>query len=480
MEFIKQHKKAFTIGAILYALTFLLIVLTVNTDKVNAWLGSLFVIFRPVLIGLVVAYLCNPFFRFYERKLFVAVRPGSLRRAIALLFTYLTLFAIVGVLLMLILPQLIESIAGFLDNLDDYLQKTTGELNKVILWLNERLPKNDLGEGLLSPIPSSLSKSYIDELFKALRLESINWSDIFSPGFLGSIFNVASNVFSILTDTLFGFFISLYLLVSKEKRYAQLMRARRAFLSDEINAALTRFFTTVDRSFGSFFKGKLIDSAIVGVLVYLVISLFNVPYAILIASLVAITDIIPVIGPFIGVLPSAVIIILTDPPKVIPFVLAILVIQQIDGNIIAPKILGEHTGVSSLCVIIAITTMGAIWGFVGMLLGVPLFATILELGSTYLDNRLKKKGLPSETKYYTSDTPEQSAAAAAEAPQGTEPAAPARRYGMARESLSPEEKQQLIAYAKAQKHRLFSEDPEKILEQYAPTETTETSENAQS
>ena len=122
----------------------------------------------------------------------------------------------------------------------------------------------------------------------------------------------------------------------------------------------------------------------------------DVPYALLISVIIGITDIVPVVGPWVGVIPSAVIIILTDPIKVIPFLLAILIVQQIDGNIIAPKILGENTGVSSLCVMIAITVMGAIWGLAGMVLGVPLFATIIELVNEFLNKRLEKKGLSTE------------------------------------------------------------------------------------
>ena len=126
----------------------------------------------------------------------------------------------------------------------------------------------------------------------------------------------------------------------------------------------------------------------------------GVPYEILIAVIIGITDVVPIVGPFIGVIPSAIIILLTDPSKVIPFLLCILIVQQIDGNIIAPKILGENTGVSSLCVIIAISVMGSLWGLVGMVIGVPLFATVLELTSEFLDKRLKKKGLSTDAESY--------------------------------------------------------------------------------
>ncbi len=473
MDLIQKHKKAFLIGTVIYAALLFLIVWTVNLQQVNAWLGNVLIILRPILIGLVLAYICNPFFRLYERRLLVNVKPAGLRRGLSLLLAYLSLFAILGVLLWMILPQLINSIVGFVTNFDVNVESAIGDVNRFILWLNGILPASADGDGMIPLIQADGFKDGFAQLLKSLNLENVDLLKLLSPDLIGSVVELAGDLFLIFTDTLFGFFISLYLLATKEKRYAQIMRARRAFLSDETNKTISHFIGTVEKSFGSFFRGKLIDSAIIGVLTYVVISLFDIPYAILIAAIVAITDIIPIIGPFIGVIPSAIIIVLTDPPKVIPFLITILVVQQIDGNIIAPKILGEHTGVSSLCVIIAITTMGTLWGFVGMLLGVPLFATILELGSSFLDEKLKKKGLPSETEYYATDslptdetdTPKKSAWRK-------------RRRDARSGSLTLEEKQQLNAYALAQKHRLFSENPDEVLDQFVTKkqETTECSE----
>ena len=210
------------------------------------------------------------------------------------------------------------------------------------------------------------------------------------------LFEYIEDAFFVITDIIFGLFISIYLLAGKERIYAQVMRTRKALFNQRINERITRVCDIADRSFGGFLRGKILDSTIVGVLVYIIISIMEVPYALLIAVLIGITDIVPVVGPFIGVIPSAVIILLTNPIKVIPFLLCILIVQQIDGNIIAPKILGENTGVSSLCVMIAITVMGAIWGLAGMVLGVPFFATIIELTNEFLNKRLQKKGLPTE------------------------------------------------------------------------------------
>ena len=175
-------------------------------------------------------------------------------------------------------------------------------------------------------------------------------------------------------------------------------------MNGKTNESITKFISIADSSFGGFLRGKLLDSCIVGVLVYIACLIFGIPYEILVAVIVGITDIVPVIGPFIGVIPTAVIILLTDPGKVIVFLISILVIQQIDGNIIAPKILGENTGVSSLCVLISILVMGDLLGLVGMVIAVPLFATVIELGKSWMDKRLTAKGLSGDLDdYYAED-----------------------------------------------------------------------------
>lgn len=384
-------KKYWLIGGGVFAALLFLVVLVSSLDSARTWFDSVLRVFRPLLIGLIVAYLLNPFFRFFENKLFRKISQPRVRRVISLTCSYLFLLSVFVVLVLLIVPQLVQSILDFVDDAESYLTIAIDSVNSLIRSINTNL----LQSVTSNPIPyldAAFIKNAFFEFIKSVDLKGklINFLTFDS---ILALLGIVRNVFSIFLDVIFGFFISLYLLNTKEKRYAQIMRYRRAFLNDTINAHITHFCKVADRSFGGFLEGKIIDSCIVGVLVYIAISIFNVPYAILIATVVAITDIVPVIGPFIGVVPSAVIVLLSDPSKVIPFVLCILVIQQIDGNILAPKILGENTGVSSLCVIIAIAIMGSLWGLAGMVLGVPLFATVLELANAFLDKRLKKKGI---------------------------------------------------------------------------------------
>lgn len=401
-EAMKRKKTLMALG--IYGGILLFLLLITNLDYFNSCITMIAMLFRPVLIGLVLAYLCNPFFRFYERRLFGKISQQGFRRGLSLLFTYATLVGIIAFLFILIVPQLIDSVTDFIDQSDDFLIKLGAMVNSFIDKVNAYLPKTPEGLGLIKPLNSDTVNATIHDLFESIRFDSDLILKLINTNNLSAVFKMAEGFVDLISDTLFGLFISLYLLSSKEKRYAQIMRWRRATFSDKVNEVITRVCTTADRSFGGFLKGKIFDSCIVGILVYFAISLIGVPYATLIAVIIAITDIVPVIGPFIGVIPSAVIILLTDPSKVIPFIICILVVQQIDGNILAPRILGEHTGVSSLCVMIAITTLGALWGLAGMVLGVPLFATVLELTSDYLNSRLQSKGLADANEIYYSTT----------------------------------------------------------------------------
>ncbi|MBR2020384.1 MAG: AI-2E family transporter [Clostridia bacterium] len=342
METTKQ-KKTLLLAVGIYAILFLVLLLISNFDALTGWLSRLLDLFRPLLIGLVVAYLCNPFFRFFERKLFVKIKPASLRRGISLFFTYLVVLLIIAILLMLIVPQLIQSIVDFIDDADANIDKTVSEVNNLIQMLNSRLSPKENGEPAIPLLNADRLKESASNFFKTVKLDSKELLKWLKPDLIFSAIDVAQALFKTVTDIIFGLFISLYLLQSKEKAYAQIIRLRKVLFSDETNVRITKVCQTADRSFGGFIKGKMLDSTMVGILVYFALLILDVPYEILIAVIIGVTDFVPVIGPFIGVIPSAIIILLTDPGKVIPFLLCILIVQKIDGNIIAPKILGENT-----------------------------------------------------------------------------------------------------------------------------------------
>ena len=392
------------IGIIVYAVLFLGLLLVINRTKLGTWMDSVLLLFRPILIGFALAYLLNPFFRFYERKLFYRMHPMGLRRGVALFLTYLTLFAIIGLLLLLILPSLYDSLRRFFYNYDSYVTSAVHQFNRVLENIEVFFDSIGIRQSFIKYLD-------IEEVRQTLSLAFFNYEKIIetfgkwmSSG-NGSIFGTVSSIVSVAADILFALFISLYLLSTKEQRYAQIMRLRRALFSDRVNAYITRLCTIADRSFGGFLEGKVVDSIIIGLMTYVAVLIFRIPYPALVATIVGVTNILPFFGPILGAIPTSVIVLLTEPSKVLTLLIIIVIIQQIDGNIIGPKILGNNTGVSSLCVLIAISVMGSVGGFVGMLLGVPLFATVLALTEERLTRRLRSRGLSSATEnYYPADS----------------------------------------------------------------------------
>jgi predicted PurR-regulated permease PerM len=212
--------------------------------------------------------------------------------------------------------------------------------------------------------------------------------------------NQASIMLSGATDVIFAIFISIYLLASKEKRYLQIMKLRNALFNEKTNQRITKVCTTANNLFGKFVEGRLLDSIIVGVLTYILLSVFQIPHALLIASSIAVWNIIPTVGFLIGFIPAFVLLLFTDAALVIPFTLIMFLIYQIDNNIISPRILGYNTGVTPLCVIIAICTMGAMFGLVGLVIAVPLFATLIDLADDLIHERLQHKRMPDDTENY--------------------------------------------------------------------------------
>ena len=452
-------------------LSFMALFAILHLDAINSFLDYLMFVLRPLTIGLVLAYLCNPIFRLFENKLFYGMRLKGMRRALSLLLTYIVLFLIFVILFLLIVPQLINSILDFLGNYQNYLVEAINSANEILATVNQIFSTD------IAPLEYESILHTVSGLLEQIEIQSFLES-LISFSTISSLLTTLGDVFYIFTDIILGIFISLYILNTKEKRYAQVMRLRRALFSDSFNARLTALCTTADRSFGGFLRGKTLDSTLVGIMVYIIISLMNVPYSLLIAVIIGITDIVPVIGPFIGVIPSAVIILLTDPIKVIPFLLCILVVQQIDGNIVAPKILGDNIGVSSLCVLISITIMGAIWGLLGMVLGVPLFATVLELGDKYLDKRLSQKGLyvPTESGDEGKKKPSKKDLKTEQLYEGID------RTAFGKGTLTEREKDALRAYKTAMEHGAMTSFDEETLAAFAsayhqqvpPTESTDT------
>lgn len=400
----KNYKKMLGIAIGAFAILLLAILLVANINALNKWCNSMLLLLRPILIGLALAYICNPIFRFLERKILYRVRPQGFRRVLSLTLTYIFVLLIVCLFFCLIFPQLIASLVSFFGNYESYLSSAISQINKLYAHINLLAEKFTGNETLIEYLNEQELIQKVADMFGNLKLKSAGLMEDLSDFDFKPIQAFFSNAISIVTDIIFGVFVSIYLLSTKEKRYAQIMKLRHAMFSDAANEHITRFCTALDKSFGGWVEGKLLDCLIIGVLAYIATSVFRIPYAILISTLIAVANIIPVIGPIIGAIPTSFILLLSAPAKLIPFLIIVLLLQQIDSNIITPKILGSNVGISSFCVLVAITSMGALWGPIGMILGVPLFASALTLADIYLTERLQKKGLPSGlANYYSND-----------------------------------------------------------------------------
>ena len=371
---------------------FLLLLTIAFYREIYAWIAIVGDILSPVILGLIFAYLLNPIFRFLERRVFYRIYPSAARRAISLLLTYIVAFSVIGLIVLLILPQLISTLMNFITNYQTYIDSAIAGINGVIASANSVIFDFFNVKNAMGYVDASIVTTLVDNILGELSEQ------------IPTITNKASLFISGATDVIFAIFISIYLLASKEKRYSQIMKFRNAIFSDKVNQRITKICTTANNLFGKFVEGRLLDSLIVGVLTYIVISIFRIPHALPIASTIAVWNIIPTVGFLIGYIPAAIILLFTDATAVIPFTLIMFVIYQIDSNIISPRILGYNTGVGPLCVIIAICTMGTMFGLPGLVIAVPLFATLLDLANDIIHNRLQHQRMPSDVEnYYAPD-----------------------------------------------------------------------------
>ncbi len=380
--------------ALLICSIFLILLSIAFYKEINAWLLTILNIFSPVILGLILAYLLNPIFRFFERRVFYRLYPSAARRAISLLLTYIVALLLIGLIVLLILPQLISTLMTFITNYQSYFDGAIASINGVIRGLNNWISNFFNTGDLIGYVDTALAMEVLGKVFEELTT------------FIPTLTVKAGSLVSGAADVIFAIFISVYLLSSKEKRYSQVMKMRNALFSDKTNQAITKICTTANNLFGKFAEGRLLDSLIVGLLTYISLALFQIPYPLLIAAFIAIWNIIPNIGLLIGYVPIAIILFLTEAHMLLPFTLIMFAIYQVDSNIISPRILGYNTGVSPLCVIIAICTMGSAFGLVGLIISVPLFATLLDLADHHTHNRLQHKRMPDDVEnYYAPDSP---------------------------------------------------------------------------
>ena len=347
-------------------------------------IGNYISVLYPFLYGFAIAYILNFLMVFVEKQLNkTSMKEDQYRKprkVLSLIVTYVTALAFIGLFFAFILPQLILSITGLVMELPRYITNISDYINEfseaytfdplVIDFINTRW--NELGDT-------------INELAVGIL-----------PATIGFIRNTATSIWNVFL----GIIISLYMLSDKKKFISTGKKMIYGLMSPLHATRILELLGRTQKIFSQFLVGKVLDSIIVGVIAFLALSLFKMPYVPLISFIITVTNIIPFFGPFIGAIPSVIIIFIVSPIKAVWFLVFILLLQQLDGNYIGPKILGESMGISSFWILFAILVAGKVMGITGLIVGVPLFVLIYSIVKDIIESKLKHKGMPEATEEY--------------------------------------------------------------------------------
>lgn len=355
-----------------------------NHEKVFSWLGWFFSIFKPFIWGFVIAYFVNFFVRYFERKTFHKIQNPKKQRIFSMITGYILALIIVTLCISIIVPQTLNSISTLFDNTPTYIQnfiKWETSLAANYSWANE------ISDGMASTLIDIANKlpTYITDYILPYTV------------------NITTKITGAVINIFVAIVVSIYFLGAKERFFAQIKKVLYAHCQEKNVDRLIELTCLTNETFSNFISGKLIDSLIIGILAFIGLSVFKFPYAMLLAVIIGITNIVPFFGPFLGAIPSFFIILIVDPTKALWFLLFILILQQLDGNIIGPKILGYSIGISAIWIVFSIVVGNKLLGFIGMVIGVPAFAVFYTLFKRWSERKLKEKGLPTDTADYASE-----------------------------------------------------------------------------
>ena len=336
-------------------------------------IGIFINILSPFAGGIVIAYILDPMVKFFYAKLFKE-KKGT--RGFAILLAYAVAILLLMLLAWLVVPQIVNSIGMLFTNFPSYIQG----VQDMLLYV-----QSEYGIDLQQATEMlDDSEAMVKEIY-AMATDAM-------PQIVASIGSVASNFVAIFTSIA----ASIYMLADKDHLLHQLRTLAHAFLPEKVASNTLRICHYANVNFTGFFVGKIIDSAIIGVITFVAMTILRLDFAVLISVFIGITNIIPVFGPFIGAIPSVFILLLIDPLQAVIFCVLILIIQQLDGNFIGPKILGSSIGISALWILFSIVVGGDLFGIVGMVVGVPVFATLYGLAQEFVHYALDKRGIDSE------------------------------------------------------------------------------------
>lgn len=371
-------------------------------DAIASAIGRIVEVLSPITYGLVFAFLMNPIVKKVEKFVKPLVLKGVKKeeraqktaRGIGIITALIVVLAIITALLNMVIPELYKSIRNLVVTLPDQIAEWVQFVNGIIET------DTNVGKILKTVVLESsaaLEKWVETDLLNWVQTDLLERTNDIVTGLTTGVISIVN----VVLDIVVGIIVSIYVLFGKEKFANQSKKIVYAMMKPRNANNLLHIVNKANEIFAGFIIGKIIDSAIIGVLCFIGVSILKMPYALLVSVIVGVTNIIPFFGPFIGAIPSAILILLVDPMKGLYFIIFVLLLQQLDGNVIGPKILGDSTGLSSFWVIFSILVSGGLFGFVGMIVGVPTFALIYYIVKMYIQEKLEKKNLPTDSDCYT-------------------------------------------------------------------------------
>lgn len=360
----------------LFLITYALILAFILVKFENVWsvVKDFFVLVGPFIYGFALAYLVNIPATFFVKKLF-KVEEGDKtykkKRGISIVLSYVIVFAVIVLVFATLIPQLANSISVFVENMNSYSAQFESLSREI-------MSRVDLQEATWVKVQNFLVQSK-EQIIAILQ------------NIVPSVIGIATGAFNGVLNTGFTLIISIYILISKDDLAELISNTLKATVSTKSRKYLHHVLEVTNETFKGFIVGQLTDALIVGILTFIGAWIFRFPYPLLIGFIAGITNIIPVLGPFIGAVPCVVIILLADPTKAIWYLVFVVVLQQIDGNIICPKVVGDSIGLDGIWVIFVVLVGGGLFGIIGSLLGVPVFAIVFRLYNEWLAKRLETR-----------------------------------------------------------------------------------------
>ena len=376
-RFFRDNKQSILLYSVVALIIITVYFMFLKFHRLEEILRFMITILAPFLIGFSIAYLLNPIMVFFERTLYKRIGSKSkrkgvsrLKRTCSIFTTYALVLATITCLIVLLVPQVVSTVENLLKNVPGYVEQFWFYVTDMfevhhwdVEWLQQAIPYQTL----------------------------LNNANTILTAFFGWLFTVPAQLTVGVTNTLVGIIISIYFLYDKEKFIANLTKVLYAFMQKKKADKVMEVSRLTDKTLSGFIMGKIIDSVIIGAIAFPFMLLIYPPYALLISVIIGVTNVIPFFGPFIGAIPSALLILLVAPSQFLWFVIFVFVLQQFDGNILGPKILGDSTGISPIWVLFGIITGSKLLGFLGMIVGVPFTAVAYTLFRNYVDKKHKEK-----------------------------------------------------------------------------------------